>query len=334
MSDIYPFGANYFDVGRHRMHYVDEGEGDPVLMVHGNPSWSFYYRNLIRDLSRDRRAVAPDHIGCGRSDKPRAADYNYTLASRVDDLERFVDHLGLERLTLVVHDWGGMIGMAWAVRHPQRVSKIVLLNTGAFHLPQGKRFPVALMLARLPGIGEVLVRGGNAFVRGAIRFCVRSKRMPPDVAAGYLEPYDSWKHRVAVHRFVQDIPLWPSDPAYAVVSETADALIRLADKPMLICWGMRDFVFDHHFLEEWETRFAGAEVHRYPRCGHYILEDAAEEIVPLVRAFIEKGEGAKKNEHAQASDDVERIVRTAGAEGAAGAEGVDEAAAADEVVST
>jgi len=287
VSELYPFAPHWLDVDGNRMHYVDEGEGAPVLMVHGNPSWSFYYRDLIKALSGSHRVIAPDHIGCGRSDKPDDAGYDYTMASRVADLGRLVEHLGLRRITLVVHDWGGMIGMAWAVRHPDLITRLVVLNTAAFHLPIGKRFPAALALARSPGLGAALVRGGNAFVLGAIRLCVTRRPMSPAVAAGYAEPYDSWRHRIAVHRFVQDIPLRTADRAYGLVSGTADALERLRDKPMLIGWGMRDFVFDHHFLAEWERRFPAARVHRFEDCGHYVLEDAAAELVPIVREFVD-----------------------------------------------
>ena len=286
MSALYPFSPNHFDLDGYRMHYVDEGQGSPVLMVHGNPSWSFYYRDLVKDLRRDHRAIAVDHIGCGRSDKPDDDRYDYTLESRVNDLERLVEHLGLSNITLVVHDWGGMIGMAWAVRHPELISRIVILNTAAFPKPATKRFPPTIMLARAPGLGAALVRGGNAFARGAVRFCVTRRPMTPEIAAGYLEPYDSWDNRIAVHRFVQDIPLRASDRSYAVLSRTAEGLEGLAQKPMLVCWGMKDFVFDHHFLAEWRRRFPRADVHEFPDCGHYVLEDATEEIVALVRGFV------------------------------------------------
>ena len=273
--------------GGHRLHYVDEGQGDPVLMVHGNPSWSFYYRDLISELRSGHRVIAPDHIGCGRSAKPNDAHYDYTLSTRVADLGTLIDSLDLRSITLVVHDWGGMIGMAWAVQHPDRIAKLVVMNTAAFPLPTGKTLPAALALARTPGVGALLVRGANAFSRGAVRYCVTRRPMSKAVAAGYLEPYDSWAHRIAVHRFVQDIPLAESDRAYPMVKETGDALVRLVDKPMLICWGLKDFVFGHRFLDEWVRRFPSAEVHRFEDCGHYILEDAGEDIIPLVRNFVD-----------------------------------------------
>ncbi len=311
MSGLYPFAPHYLDLGsgsadgnrparggrsagggnsegdRQRMHYVDEGQGDPVVMVHGNPSWSFYYRDLISQLKSSHRVIAPDHIGCGRSDKPNDAHYDYTLSTRVADLGTLVDSLDLRNITLVVHDWGGMIGMAWAAQHPDRIAKLVVMNTAAFPLPAGKTLPASLALARTPGVGALLVRGANIFSRGAVRYCVTRRPMSKAVAAGYLEPYDSWAHRIAVHRFVQDIPLKESDRAYPIVKQTGDALVHLVDKPMLICWGLKDFVFGHQFLDEWVRRFPSAEVHRFEDCGHYILEDAGEEIVPLVRTFVD-----------------------------------------------
>ena len=287
MSALFPFTPHYLDIDGQRMHYVDEGEGEVVLMLHGNPSWSFLYRDLIRELKPDHRAVAPDHIGCGRSDKPDDGAYEYTLASRVADLSRLVEELDLRNITLVVHDWGGMIGMAWATEHADRVARLVVLNTAAFPLPPGKRLPAALALARVPGLGALLVRGANAFSRGAVRRCVTRRPMSDEVAAGYLEPYDSWAHRIAIHRFVQDIPLRPGDRAYEILQRTADELDRLVDIPLLICWGEMDFVFDGYFLDEWKRRFPAADVHRFPDCGHYVLEDAGEAIVPLVRRFLE-----------------------------------------------
>jgi pimeloyl-ACP methyl ester carboxylesterase len=287
MNDLYPFQSHYQCIAGHRLHYLDEGSGEPVVMVHGNPSWSFYYRNLVRGLRGSQRCIVPDHIGCGLSDKPGDDRYSYMLRQRVADLEALLDRLSVkDNITLVVHDWGGMIGMAYAVRHPERIARLVILNTGAFHLPESKGFPWQLRLVRNTPLGAVLVRGLNLFCRGAVRSCVTRKPMSAEVRAGFLQPYDSWANRIAVLRFVQDIPLKPGDPGYALVTEVQDNLRQLAQVPMLICWGLRDFVFDRHFLAEWERRFPLAEVHRFADAGHYVLEDAGEEILSLVRKFL------------------------------------------------
>jgi len=269
------------------MHYLDEGAGPPVVMVHGNPTWSFYYRDLVRALRGAYRVIVPDHIGCGRSDKPGDASYSYTLARRADDLEALLDHLGIVKdITLVLHDWGGMIGMVYATRHPERIRRLVILNTGAFHLPKTKPFPWSLWFCRNRLLGPLLVRGGNAFCRAAVRMCVARRPLPPGVRAAYLAPYDSWANRIAVLRFVQDIPLRPGDPSYNLVTQVQDGLAKLRGVPMLICWGDRDFVFDQHFLAEWTKRFPEADLHRFADAGHYVLEDAGEEIVPLIQEWL------------------------------------------------
>jgi haloalkane dehalogenase len=292
VTDLYPFAGRFLDLGGVRLHYLDEGQGEPVVMLHGNPTWSFYYRDLVRALRGEYRAIVPDHVGCGRSDKPDDSRYEYVLSRRVRDLEALLDHLKItDNLTLVLHDWGGLIGMAYASKFPQRIKRLVVLNTAAFRLPEGKRLPWSLWLCRNTPAGPFLVRGLNAFTRGAARACC-TKPLAPAVRDGYLAPYDSWQNRIAVLRFVQDIPLHPGDPSYDVLREVEDGLHRFRGVPMLICWGEKDFVFDRHFLDEWRRRFPEAEVHRFPDAGHYVLEDAGAEIVPLVRRFL-KAHAAK-----------------------------------------
>ncbi len=287
VSDLYPFHGKFVDVGGFRLHCLDEGSGPPVVMLHGNPTWSFYYRNVVLALRDSCRVIVPDHIGCGLSEKPGLDRYPYTLERRVSDLDALLEALEVRGpLTMIVHDWGGMIGLSWAVRHPGRVQRLVILNTGAFHLPPSKAFPWQLWLVRNTALGPLLVRGMNAFCRGAARWCVTRRPLSPYVRAEYLKPYDTWANRVAVLRFVQDIPLRTGDPGYDYVTATQDGLKALTDISMLICWGMRDFVFDVHFLEEWERRFPRAEVHRFADAGHYVLEDAGDEIVFLVRRFL------------------------------------------------
>ncbi len=283
---LYPFTPHFFDLDGLSMHYVDEGEASapPVLFVHGNPTWSFYYRSLIKALSPTHRCVAPDHIGCGKSDKPGDDAYSYRFERRVDDLSRLVDSLELEQVSLVAHDWGGMIGMTWAHRHPERVARIALMNTAAFPLPSSKRLPSSLWLTRTP-LGSLLVRGFNAFSRGATRFAAKTK-LAPSVRDGLIAPYNSWDNRIAVLRFVQDIPLSPRDPGYPLIAEVGAGLGRFAETPFMICWGERDFIFDHHFLAEWERRLPSATVHRFPRAGHYLLEDEPEAVVRLIGDFV------------------------------------------------
>jgi haloalkane dehalogenase len=287
MSELYPFQNNFLERNGLKYHYLDEGEGDPVVMVHGNPSWSFYYRNLAKALRSDYRVIVPDHIGCGLSEKPGDADYSYTLKSRIDDLEALLEHLEIrERITLVVHDWGGMIGMGYASRHPERIARLVILNTSAFHLPAEKEFPKALRICRDTAFGAFLVQRLNMFAVGAALVGCKRNPMPAKIRSAYCAPYNSAKNRIATLRFVQDIPLKPEDPGYDLITEIERGLTRFADLPMTICWGMKDFVFDHHFLKGWQQRFPNAELHTFDDCGHYILEDAPYDVIPIIEQFL------------------------------------------------
>lgn len=250
-------------------------------MLHGNPTWSFYYRDLILGLRDRYRVIAPDHMGCGLSDKPQ--DYPYTLATHIDNVERLIDHLGLADFTLVVHDWGGAIGFGYAMRHAERVRRFVVFNTAAFL----GRVPLRILACRTPLLGALAVRGLNAFAGAAVVMaCKNRARMTPDVKRGYLLPYDSWANRVAVHRFVQDIPTRPSHPTFPLLREIETALPQFRDRPTLICWGMRDFCFNEAFLDGWIARFPDAEVHRFAEAGHYVVEDAGEAIVRWMKDFL------------------------------------------------
>jgi cis-3-alkyl-4-acyloxetan-2-one decarboxylase len=286
IRDLFPFESRFYDHSGLRQHYVDEGQGAPIVMLHGNPTWSFMYRTLIADLRDSYRVIAPDHIGCGLSDKPDDTRYTYNLAQRVRDLSDLLEGVGVTRdITLVVHDWGGLIGLAWAVRHPESVNRLVVFNTAAFPIPAPTRLPLSIRVCRDTALGAFLVRRFNAFSALASRFGPQH-RLTAEVRHAYIAPYNSRANRIATLRFVQDIPLGPEHPSFEIVRDTAGRLDSLGSRPVLICWGERDFVFNRHFLDEWIRRFPSAEVHRFPDAGHYVLEDAADQIVPIVRSFL------------------------------------------------
>jgi len=283
VTDLYPFASHNLQFDKFRYHFLDEGEGNPLLMVHGNPTWSFYYRNLILGFKNTHRCVVPDHMGMGKSDKPQ--NYPYTLSQHIDNLEKLADHLKLDDITLVVHDWGGAIGMGFAIRHPERIRRLVIFNTAAF---LSQEIPLSLRLCRLPGFGAIAIRGFNAFARCAVRWaCVKQERMTDAVQAGYLAPYDNFSNRVANLRFVQDIPMNPDSPSYPVVKEIEEKLQLFREHPVQIIWGAQDFVFNDHFLKRWQEIYPQAEVHRMADAGHYVLEDAHEKIIPMMQNFFE-----------------------------------------------
>lgn len=283
LDEEYPFEANFIrsPLGPW-MHYVDQGEGPVVLMVHGNPTWSFMYRNLIGALSPRYRCVAPDHIGCGRSEKPQ--DHPYLLEHHIDALERLILALDLKDITLVVHDWGGAIGLGAAARHPQRFKALVAFNTSAFWMPW---IPASINACRIPGLGELLIRGGNAFALGALAMATaRPFSMPFKVMKGFVAPYDNWKNRIATLTFVRDIPLRRDHPSLETLRQVERGMSHFSDKPFLLMWGMRDFCFTPIFLEEWARRLNPERILRFPEAGHYLLEDAGPQALEAITDFL------------------------------------------------
>ena len=278
----YPFASNELSLKSGAiMHYVDEGIGPVVLMLHGNPTWSFYYRNLVKQLTAaGYRCIVPDHIGCGLSDKPEG--YRYSLQQRIEDVEALLDYLAIEHFSLVVHDWGGAIGCGVAGRRPDALEKLVLLNTGAF---RSKRIPFRIAAIKLPVFGEFVIRGLNGFAGPA---AIMAARVPlkPAVKRGLLWPYRSWQDRVAVWNFVKDIPLSESHPSYQTLLEVESGLQKLADKPIQLVWGAKDFCFSMHFHDRFKRFFPKAESVVYQAHGHYILEDGGEVVLQGIVDFL------------------------------------------------
>ena len=292
-AEEYPFESQCLDLEGVRYHYIDEGGtpgpggGDaagsgPLLFVHGNPTWSFAWRNLIKDLSPEYRCIAVDHVGCGLSDKPQK--YSYTLRRHMENLVCLIDHLDLRDVTLVGHDWGGCIGMGAASRRPDRFSRFVLMNTAAF---RSRRIPWRIAVCRWPILGPLGVRGLNLFSRAALPMAIApGGRCSKAVRAGFLAPYNSWANRIAVQRFVEDIPLRPNHPSYPMLVEIENALESFESRPFLFVWGMRDWCFTPEFLDEWLERFPNAQVLRLPNASHYVFEDAPDECTTRIREFL------------------------------------------------
>jgi haloalkane dehalogenase len=288
LAKLYPFAPQSFFTPRGaRMSYVDVGPpaDTAVLLLHGNPTWSFFYRDLIQKLSPQIRCIAPDHIGMGLSAKLQ--DYDYSLATRIDDIAALVAALGLRRVHLVVHDWGGAIGSGLAVRNPGLIGRITLLNTAAF---VSDRIPWRISACRVPVFGPALVRGLNGFAGPATWMSLHRRSLSADERRGYLLPYDSWANRVAVSAFVQDIPLEPDHRSRETLAAVERGLPLLAAHKKLIVWGGRDFCFNDHFLARWRTIFPDATVRHLADAGHYVLDDGGDEVRAEIAAFILKEE--------------------------------------------
>jgi pimeloyl-ACP methyl ester carboxylesterase len=279
-EDEYPFESHFASIDGQRYHYIDEGSGSVVLCVHGNPTWSFAWRRVVRDLSANHRVIAIDHIGCGFSDKPQ--QYAYTLDQHIANLSEFITQQELRDITLVAHDWGGAIGMGAAGRMPDRFKQFALMNTAAF---RSTRIPFRIAVCRIPVLGAVGVRGFNLFARAALKMAV-ARPLTSSVRAGFIRPYDSWANRIAVHRFVQDIPLRESHPCYQTLVDVENSLAQFTGHPMVLVWGEKDWCFTPEFRDQFLQRFPNAKSVPVPDAGHYVFEDAPETLLSELRELL------------------------------------------------
>lgn len=286
-AEFYPFESNYFEHKNGvKQHYVNQGEGEPVVMVHGNPSWSFLYRNLIKDISKTNQVIAPDHVGCGLSDKPSQDDFNYTLKNHIDNLEALLESHNLNNITMIVHDWGGGIGMGYAGRHPDKIKRLVIMDTAAFRLPKGAPLPWSLWMFRNTAIGAWFNRQFNGFAFLASHTC-SIKGMSKNIRHAFRAPYDCPENRVATTRFVQDVPLTKADESYDELVKVENGLSNFINTPALICFGRKDFVFNKSFYKEWKKRLPNASAHSF-HAGHYILEDVYDKVYKHIKEFFLK----------------------------------------------
>ncbi|MDR0610095.1 MAG: alpha/beta fold hydrolase [Planctomycetaceae bacterium] len=292
MTKLYPFESHFFDVGGFRYHYLDEQRPrnavnrEVLLMVHGNPTWSFYWRNLITAFRDRYRVIAVDHLGCGLSEMPDELQYPFTLERRIDDLCRLIEGIDLQRVTLIAHDWGGAIGMGAAVRLPVRFDRIVLMNTAAFC---GFQCPLRIRVCRIPGLGRLLVQGLNVFAKWATWMAIANRKgLPKEVREGLVLPYNSWKHRTALYRFVRDIPLSSRHPTYKTLRDIEESLSLFRNKPVCLIWGMLDWCFTPDYLKCFLRFYPEADVYRLDDAHHYLVEDAPEEVINALNEFLQR----------------------------------------------
>ena len=249
-----------------------------MIMIHGNPTWSYYYRNLVKEFSKDFRVVVPDHIGCGLSDKPQ--DYTYRLKDHIDNLHELINDLEISKAHLIVHDWGGAIGFGLMERNPKLAEKIVILNTAAYTCDY---IPPQINICRTPFLGEKIIRGLNAFALPAT-FMAVNKKMRKSVKKGFLYPYNNYRNRIATSRFVQDIPMSSIHPSYGTL-EKIEKNLKNIECPKLVLWGKKDFCFNDYFLNRWKLIYPEAKFVEYPEAGHYVIEDETVSCIKEIRDF-------------------------------------------------
>lgn len=274
----YPFEPHYLAIQKNNLHYVDTGAGEVILMLHGNPTWSFFYRNLAKHFSKNYRVIVPDHMGCGLSSKPQ--DYEYTLKTHIDNLCLLVQELNLNGITLIVHDWGGAIGMGLATRFPHLIKKMVVMNTAAF---RSIEIPTRINILRNP-VGEWFIRKFNGFA-GPATFMATTKGLSPLVKKGFIFPYQDYQSRIATAKFVQDIPMDELHPTYQTLKSIEEKLPTIK-APVLLLWGEKDFCFTMNFQKRWKEIFPLAHTVSYPEAGHYLIEDEKAAVITEIENFL------------------------------------------------
>ena len=280
----FPFEPRYQRVADDvRLHYVEEGQGPPVLLLHGNPTWSYLYRRFLPPLARAGfRAIAPDHMGFGRSDRPHG-HARYTMRSHVENLLAFIRGLDLSDITLVMQDWGGPIGFGTAVREPDRIARLVIMNTGVGVFPSGTPMPFHEPF-RQKGLGEMLALGSNLFVE-AMFGGMRPEHATPLVAEAYRAPFPDYYSRVPTLAFARDVPIGHDHPTAPYMHEVAEQAAGLR-RPTLVVWGMQDRIFPPFLLEVWKQLYPHAEVLELPEARHYLQEDEPEAITERLVEFL------------------------------------------------
>ncbi|TVP95256.1 MAG: alpha/beta fold hydrolase [Planctomycetaceae bacterium] len=302
---LYPYRGADLEIDGWRYHYVDSeqenaspvgprGENPAlqtedswsrpvILCVHGNPTWSFYWRRVIERFGSEHRVIAVDHLGCGLSDKPSRRDAAYTLEAHRDRLLVLIDRLGLDRIVLLAHDWGGAIGLAAAVERVDRMAGVVLLNTAAFPPPY---VPWRIAACRLPVLGTAAMRGLNLFARAAITMAMDKSDLSAEAAAGLLAPYANWHDRVGIDSFVRDIPMTRSHPTYEVLRQLEADLPKLAGVRRCLIWGMKDWCFRPECLERLLRHWPDADAVRIADAGHYVMEDDPTQVLEVIAQFL------------------------------------------------
>lgn len=274
----YPFTSNYLDIDGNKLHYLDEGQGEPILFVHGTPSWSFDYRNIIKNLKSNYRCIAVDHIGFGLSDKPEHYDYSPQHHSKT--LEYFIHEKQLQNITLVFHDFGGPIGLNVAIKHPEKINKIIILNSWLWSSNNDPDFIKLSKVLKNPLL-PFFYRYFNFSPRFILPGSFGDHKLSGKLLKQYTKPFADKSQRNGPLAFAKSLlndqdwfeTLWNKKHA-------------ISDKPTLFIWGMKDPVIKSHNLEKFLSGFKNSKAIRLETCGHFPQEEESSKVISAIRDFL------------------------------------------------
>ncbi len=278
----YPFNANYFDINEQKLHYIDEGKGETLLFVHGTPSWSFDYRNIIKKLKENYRCIAIDHIGFGLSTKPE--QYDYSTQNHSKTLERFVLEKQLDNITLVVHDFGGPIGLNFAIEHPEKIKNLIILNSWLWSSENDPDYMKIKKVLKSPLL-PFLYRYLNFSPRFILPQSFGDNKLSKKLLKQYTKPFAEKTQRNGALAFAKSLlndqdwfeQLWNKRNA-------------ISDKPTLFVWGMRDTVIKPHNLDKFQSSFTKSKTLKLETSGHFPQEEQPEKVIKAIFDFITEKE--------------------------------------------
>ncbi len=278
----YPFGNKCIKIdGLHRLHYIDEGEGEVMLFIHGTPTWSFDYRKLIKSLSSNYRCIALDHLGFGLSDKP--ADYKYTVMQHSQNLKVLIDHLGLKNINIVVHDFGGPIGLSYAISQPENINKIVAFNTWMWSSegePEYEKMKKFLKSPLLPFLYKRMNFSPKVLLPAMY---ADKKRLSKEVKRQYVKPFGSVKERNGALGFAKSLL---EEQSY--FESLWEKRSKISEIPILLIWGMKDKAFPEKYLTKFLQEFTNSKTVRLKECGHFPQEVEPEISIKSIADFLTK----------------------------------------------
>ncbi len=276
----YPFKSQWWNADGHRMHYIDEGKGETVLFVHGTPSWSFDFRHIISDMKQDFRCIAIDHIGFGLSDKPK--EYNYTTLQHSQVLEKFIKEKNLMNITMVVHDFGGPIGLYMALQHPDLIKQMVILNSWLWSVEEEPDYIKMKRILKSPFL-PFLYRYLNFSPRFLMPNSFGKMKLPKRILAQYIKPFQRIHEREGPLAFARS--LLHDQPWFESLWAQRNILSK---KPVLFIWGMRDRMISPKYLQKFISGFPEHEILSFDDAGHFPQEEEPVKVIHAIRKFLNR----------------------------------------------
>jgi len=276
----FPFKPHLAEINGFRMHYVDEGEGEPIVCLHGMPTWSYLYRNFIEKLSKNNRIIAPDQMGFGKSDTP--LNLPYKLEQHVDNFTKLLLKLDLNDITLVFQDWGGPISFGFAVDYPERIKRLIIMNTSVGVMRADRKPWYKPMEEK--GIYEQFIKNTAALVKSGM---YQKDKFTEDMKKAYNAPFPVDDFYIGALAWPKDIPIGDSHPSAKKMSYIRNNLSKLTEKQKILIWGMKDVIFPPKTIGWWQKIYPDIAVHKIEDAGHFLQEDAPFEIIKIIKTFIE-----------------------------------------------